>query len=61
MKFLSAFVTTALVIGGQSMAVKRGSDGLQNIVSKLSHCIDVFIVIILIVTYLFPVIMLSYS
>jgi hypothetical protein len=40
MKFLSAFVTTALavqstalVIGGQSMVVKRGSDGLQNILS----------------------------
>lgn len=40
MKILSGFLaaalaaqSTALVIGGQNMVVKKGSDGLQNILS----------------------------
>jgi hypothetical protein len=41
MKLLRTFLTaalavqcTALVIGGPNMAVKKGSDGLQNVVSQ---------------------------
>lgn len=45
MKLLREFLTaalavqsTALVIGGQNMVVKKGSDGLQNIVSLSYFC-----------------------